>query len=155
VRRPSRSEFTNSARAELFAYRKRKMTRIHLYLELDAQSKKRLNTGSLDQQFTSEVAKALEEQGRHAPYRVPVAIRMHFHVGLERTPPQIHQLPKHYLDLLQTPIASRAPDRRPLLLQDDRLVQALFCSYSFADEEPSGPFMTFEVTTLTQLHKGS
>jgi hypothetical protein len=78
---------------------------------------------------------------------------------LNALPPQIHQLPKHYLDLLQTPIASRPRDRRPLLLQDDRLVQALFCSYSFADEEPSAPFMTFEVTTLTsfirdiELHK--
>jgi hypothetical protein len=82
---------------------------------------------------------------------VPVAIRMHFHVGLERTPPQIHQLPKHYLDLLQEPIASRPAGRGPLLLQDDRLVEALFCSYSFADEEPSAPFMTFEVATLTSF----
>jgi hypothetical protein len=135
----------------MFAYRRRKHARIILHLELDAQSKKRLNTESLDQQFTSEVAKAIKEQGRHAPFRVPVAIRMHFHVGLERTPPQIHQLPKHYLDLLQAPIASRPPNRRPMLLQDDRLVQALFCSYSFADEKPSAPFMTFEVTTLTNF----
>lgn len=131
MRRSGRSEFSNSARAEMFAYRRRKNARIDLYLELDAQSKKRLNTESLDRQFTSEVAKALKEQGRHSPFRVPVAIRMHFHVGLERTPPQIHQLPKHYLDLLQMPIASRPPNRRPLQLQDDRLVQALFCSYSF------------------------
>lgn len=151
MRRLGRSEFTNSARAELFAYRKRKSARVQLYLELDAQSKKRLNTAALDQQFVSDVEKALKEQGRHAPFRVPIAIRMHFHVGLEQMPPQIHQLPKHYLDLLQTPIASRPPDRRPLLLQDDRLVEALFCSYSFADEEPSAPFMTFEVTTLTSF----
>jgi hypothetical protein len=87
VRRPGRSKFTNSAKAELFDYRKRKRARIDLYLKLDAQSKKRLNTELLDQQFISEVAKALEEQERHAPFRVPVAIRMHFHVGLERTPP--------------------------------------------------------------------
>lgn len=127
------------------------MARIHLHLDADAQSKKRLNTKPQDQQFVSEVARALEEQGRRAPFRVPVAIRMHFHVGLERTPPQIHQLPKHYLDLLQTPVANRPPDRRPLLLQDDRLVEALSCSYSFADEEPSAPFMTFEVTTLTSF----
>lgn len=127
------------------------MARIHLHLELDAQSKKRLNTEAVDKQFVSQVAKALQEQGRQAPFRVPVAIRMHFHVGLERTPPQIHQLPKHYLDLLQTPISSRPSHLRPLLLQDDRLVEALFCSYSFADEEPSSPFMTFEVTTLTRF----
>ena len=151
MRRSGRSEFTNSARADLFAYRRRKAAGIHLHLELDAQSKKRLNTELLDQQFVSEVAKALEEQRRTTPFRVPVAIRMHFHVGLERTPPQIHQLPKHYLDLLQRHIASRPPDRRPLLLQDDRLVEALFCSYSFADEEPSAPFMSFEVTTLTSF----
>ena len=123
----------------MFAYRRRRNARIHLYLNLDAQSKKRLNTELLDQQFVSEVAKALEAQARHAPFRVPVVVRMHFNVGLERTPPQIHQLPKHYLDLLQMPMASRPPTRRPLLLQDDRLVQALFCSYSFADEEPSAP----------------
>jgi hypothetical protein len=151
VRRSGTSEFSNSARAELFAYRKRKKTRIRLHLQLDAQSKKRQNTGSVDQQFISEVEKALAEQGRQAPFRVPVAVRMHFHVGLERTPPQIHQLPKHYLDLLQARVASRPADRRPLLLQDDRLVHALFCSYSFADEEPSAPFMTFEVTTLTNF----
>lgn len=157
--RSGRSEFTNSARAELFAYRRRKAAGIHLHLELDAQSKKRLNTESQDERFVSEVAKGLKEQGRHTPFRLPVAIRMHFHVGLERTPPQIHQLPKHYLDLLQRHIASRPPDRRPLLLQDDRLVEALFCSYTFADEEPSTPFMSFEVTTLTsfvrdlQLHR--
>lgn len=82
---------------------------------------------------------------------MPVAIQMHFHVGIKRMPPQIHQLPKHYLDLLQTPIASRPADRRKLLLQDDRLVDALFCSYSFADEDPSAPFMTFEVMTLTSF----
>ncbi len=151
MRRSGRSEFTNSARAELFAYRRRKAAGIHLHLELDAQSKRRLNTESLDERFVWEVAKALKEQGRHTPFRVPVAIRMHFHVGLERTPPQIHQLPKHYLDLLQRHIASRPPDRRPLLLQDDRLVDSLFCSYSFADEEPSAPFMSFEVTTLTSF----
>jgi hypothetical protein len=87
-----------------------------------------------------------------SPFGVPVAIRMHFHVGLELTPPQIHWLPKHYLDLLQTPIASRPRDCRPLLLQDGRLVQALFCSFSFAHKEPSAPFMTFEVTTHLLQH---
>jgi hypothetical protein len=159
VKECGRGEFTGSAKAELFAYRNRKRNRILLHLELDAQSKRRLNTGAADQQFISKVAKTLEKQGRKAPFRVPVAIRMHFHVGLERTPPQIHQLPKHYLDLLQTPITSRAANRRPLLLQNDRLVHALFCSYSFADEKPSAPFMTFEVSTLTnfirdlELHK--
>lgn len=154
-----RSDFTDSAKAELFAYRKRKRNRILLHLELDAQSKRRLKTGPADQQFISKVAEALANQGRKAPFRVPVAIRMHFHVGLERTPPQIHQLPKHYLDLLQTPITSRPANRRPLLLQNDRLVHALFCSYSFADEQPAEPYMTFEVSTLTnfirdlELHK--
>ena len=107
VGRLGRSGFTDSARAELFAYRNRKKKRIKIYLELDAQSKKRLNTESPDQQFISGVEKALKEQGRHTPFRVPVAVHMHFHVGVERMPPQIHQLPKHYLDLLQTPITSR------------------------------------------------
>jgi hypothetical protein len=135
----------------MFAYRRRKEARIHFWLDADAQSKRRLNTETLDGQFISAVAKALKEQGRHSPFRVPVAIRMHFHVGIDRTPPQIHQLPKHYLDLLQRPVTSRRPNLRRLLLQDDRLVQALFCSYSFADEEPSAPYMTFEVTTLTSF----
>lgn len=147
--RLGRNEFNNSAKAELFAYRKRKTTRIKVHLRLDAQSKKRLHTESPDRQFISGVEKALAKQGRHTPFRVPVAIHMHFHVGVDRMPPQIHQLPKHYLDLLQTPIASRPADRRKLLLQDDRLVEALFCSYSFADEEPAAPYMTFDVMTLT------
>jgi len=135
----------------MFAYRRRKEARIHFWLDGDAQSKRRLNTETLDEQFISAVAKALKEQGRHSPFRVPVAIRMHFHVGIDRTPPQIHQLPTHYLDLLQRPVASRRPNLRRLLLQDDHLVQALFCTYSFADEEPSAPYMTFEVTTLTSF----
>lgn len=143
--------FSHSARAEMFAYRKRRKARITIRLGLDAQSKKRLNTALLDKQFISDVSNALEKQGRQTPFKVPVAIRMHFHVGVERTPPQIHQLPKHYLDLLQTPIESRRPNCRRLLLQDDRLVQALFCSYSFVDEILSQPFMTFEITTLTNF----
>jgi hypothetical protein len=151
MRRFGTTGFTNSARAELFAYRRRKKKRIEVYLELDAQSKKRQNTESLDQQFISGVEKALKEHGRETPFRRPVAVHMHFHVGVERMPPQIHQLPKHYLDLLQTPLASRPADRRKLLLEDDRLVEALFCSYSFADEEPSVPFMSFEVMTLTSF----
>jgi hypothetical protein len=146
-----RNEFSNSAKAELFAYRKRKAARICLHLDMDVQSKKRLHTAAPDELFISEVAKALGAQGRNSPFQVPVAIHMHFHVGLERTPPQIHQLPKHYLDLLQKPIASRRAGRRALLLQDDRLVHALFCSYSFADEERAGPYMTFEVTTLASF----
>ena len=150
--RPS-SEFTYSAKAELFAYRKRKRACILLHLDLDAQSKRRKNTGSPDQQFVSEVTEALKDHGRSAPFRVPVAIRMHFHVGLKQTPPQIHQLPKHYLDLLQTPIQSRSANNRPLLLQDDRLVQVLICSYSFASQGRSAPFMTFEVSTLTNFQK--
>ena len=159
MKRFGRGAFTDSAKAELFAYRKRYRSRILLHLELDAQSKRRLNTGSVDRQFISKVSEALENQGRKAPFRVPVAIHMHFHVGLDRTPPQIHQLPKHYLDLLQTPITSRPANRRPLLLQNDRLVHALFCSYSFADEQPYAPYMTFEVSTLSnfirdlELHK--
>lgn len=149
--RLGRSGFTNTARAELFAYRKREKARIEIYLELDAQSKKRLHTDCSDQQFISGVEKAMKEQARDTPFRAPVAIHMHFHVGVERMPPQIHQLPKHYLDLLQMPIASRPANRRKLLLQDDRLVEALFCSYDFADEEPATPFMTFEVMTLTSF----
>ena len=151
MRRSGWSEFARSAKAELLDYRRRKRAGIHLYLKLDAQSKKRLNTESLDRQFVAGVANALVQQGRHTPFRVPVAIQMRFHVGLERTPPQIHQLPKHYLDLLQTPIASRARGRSPLMLQNDRLVQALFCSCSFADEEPAEPFISFEVATLTNF----
>lgn len=149
--RLGRNGFTNSARAELFAYRRRRKGRINVYLELDAQSKKRLHTESSDQQFISGVEKAMKEQGRETPFRVPVAIHMHFHVGIERMPPQIHQLPKHYLDLLQTPIASPPASRRKLLLEDDRLVEALFCSYDFAGEEPATPFVTFEVMALTSF----
>lgn len=150
MRRLGRNEFRNSASADLLAFRRPK-ARVLLHLDMDVQSKKRLYTEQPDEHFVSEMAKTLKELGRDMPFRVPVAIRMHFHVGLERMPPQIHQLPKHYLDLLQKPAAKRSRDRGPLLLQDDRLVQALFCSYSFADEEPSAPYMTFEVTTLTSF----
>lgn len=91
----------------------------------------------------------LSKHGRRSPFRVPVAIKMHFSVSVRQSPPYIESLPKNYLDLLQEEINSRK-----LLLQDDRLVHALFCSYSFSPKSESKtnqPFMTFEVETLTNF----
>ena len=76
---------------------------------------------------------------------------MHFHVGVNQPPPQIQSLPKHYLDLLQAPLACRSPHLRKLLLQDDRLVKALFCSYSFAYDETLEPYVSLDVSTLTDF----
>lgn len=59
-----RGGFTSSAKAELFAYRRRRKGRIKVCLKLNAQSKRRLHTQSPDRQFISGVEKALKGQGR-------------------------------------------------------------------------------------------
>ena len=76
---------------------------------------------------------------------------MHFHVGVNQVPPQIQSLPKHYLDLLQAPIGGRPPHLRKLLLQNDRLVKALFCSYSFAADKTFEPYVSLDISTLTDF----
>ena len=118
---------------------------------MEPQSKERQNTTSQDAEFQATALKALEQQGRQSPFRVRAAIRMHFHVGVDQAPPQIQSLPKHYLDLLQAPLACRRPHLRKLLLQDDCLVKALFCSYSFADDQTSAPYVSLEISTLTDF----
>ena len=148
--RLGRGGFTNSARAELFAYRRRKKKRIEVYLELDAQSKKRQNSESLDRQFISGVEKALKGQGRDTPFRLPVAIQMHFQgrcradAAPDTSAPQA--LPRPAAD------AARIPSGRPPSSSCCRTIVSLkryFGSHSFADEEPAAPFMTFDVMTLT------
>ena len=89
-------------------------------------------------------------KSRAEGFRVPAAIHMHFHVDVQRQPPQIHSLPKHYLDLLQTDLPSRLPQFRKLLLQDDRLVKVLLCDYTFAEYDVP-PFVSFELRTLTDF----
>ena len=111
----------------------------------------RKNTTVQDAEFRAAALKALEQQGRKNPFRVPVAIRMNFCVGVNQPPPQIQSLPKHYLDLLQAPLDCRPPYLRKSLLQDDRLVKALFCSYSFADDETPEPYISIDISTLTDF----
>lgn len=142
-----RGLFPDSLLAEQLNQRKRVKRRITVEVNVDPQSKKRLHTAEADSAFHNAVEEALTRQGRRRPFAVPVAVRMHFQVGIDRQEPQIYQLPKHYLDLLQ---AKRYPnDRSPkLLLQDDRLVKCLICTYSFADAARSRPHVSFETTTL-------
>ena len=149
--RSSIEGFGESLRGQLYAQRRRRQRRVHFMVSVDLQSKKRRNTTAQDAEFQAAALKALEQQGRQSPFRVPVAIRMHFHVGVNQVPPQIQSLPKHYLDLLQTPVACRSPHLRKLLLQDDRLVKALFYSYSFADDKTSAPSVSLEISTLTDF----
>lgn len=120
-------------------------------MNVEPQSKKRRNTTEKDQLFHETVVRALEEHGRRTPFRVPVAMRMHFQVGIDQAAPQIDKLPKHYLDLLQAPRDPSTAGSPKLLLQDDRLVKILICTYSFADVQGSAPFVFFEISTLTDF----
>jgi hypothetical protein len=78
-------------------------------------------------------------------------MRMHFQVGTDQAAPQIDKLPKHYLDLLQAPRHPGQKNSPKLLLQDDRLVKILICTYSFADSPGSTPHVFFEVSTRTDF----
>ena len=149
--RRSKEGFGESLRGQLYAQRKRRQRRVHFRVSVEPQSKNKRYTTVQDAEFQTAALKALEQQGRKSPFRVPVAIRMHFHVGVNQIPPQIQSLPKHYLDLLQAPIARRLPHLRKLLLQDDRLVKALFCSYSFAADERLEPYVSLDISTLTDF----
>ena len=149
--RSSLEGFGESLRGQLYAQRQRRRRRVHFRVSVEPQSKERRNTAVQDAAFQATALKCLEQQGRQSPFRVPVAIRMHFHVGVNQPPPQIQSLPKHYLDLLQAPLACRSPHLRKLLLQDDRLVKALFCSYSFAYDETLEPYVSLDVSTLTDF----
>jgi hypothetical protein len=107
-----------------------------------------MKTDEEDAAFHQAVMDALNLHGRKRPYSVPVAILMHFEVGIDKAPPQIDKLPKHYLDLMQ---AARGPDAiggRKLLLDNDRLVKALICTYGLASYEGSTPHVSFEICTL-------
>lgn len=144
-------EFGKSLRGQFYAQRQRRRRRVNFRVSVEPQSKKRLNTTLQDAEFQAAALKALEQQGRQSPFRVPVAIRMHFHVGVNQAPPQIQSLPKHYLDLLQKPLDCRLPHLRKPLLQNDRLVKALFCSYSSADDKTVEPYVSLDISTLTDF----
>jgi hypothetical protein len=140
--------FAGSRLAERLEQRRRKQRRITVRVGVDPQSKNRRKTAAQDQKFHRAVADAIEKRGRHNPFRVPVAIRMHFRVGINTPAPLIDKLPKHYFDLLQVP-RDRGVEHSPrLLLQNDRLVKALMCTYDFADYPGSRPEVFFEISTL-------
>jgi hypothetical protein len=140
--------FAGSPLAERLEQRRRKQRRIAVRVSVDPQSKNRLNTTDQDQKFHRAVADAIEQHGRHRPFCVPVAIRMHFQVGINTPAPLIDKLPKHYLDLLQLSRDRRVERSPRLLLQNDRLVKALMCTYSLADYPGSTPEVFFEMSTL-------
>ena len=143
--------FSETPRAERLEHRKRTRRFIQVTVNVEPQSKNRRNTAANDKPFHDAVMRALEEHGRRTPFRVPVAMRMHFQVSVDQAAPQIDKLPKHYLDLLQVP-RNLGDARSPkLLLQDDRLVKILICTYSFADDPGSAPYVFFEISTLTDF----
>jgi hypothetical protein len=120
-------------------------------LAIESQSKNRLNKAGPDELFHKTVVEALNKHGKRSPFRVPVAIRMHFHLGIDKPAPQIQSLPKHYLDLLQLPRDPGNVHSTKLLLQDDRLVKVLICTCSFAEDTLPAPFVSFEISTLTDF----
>ncbi len=145
------SKFHESTQGELYSYRKRLCRRVHLHVQTELESKKAAKTLSRVF-FQKEIARQMVELRRLRPYRVPVAIQMDFNAGITN-PPAVHTLAKHYLDLLQQPDPSFALGRNRLLVQDDRLVKVLICSYGLSDFGPQGigiriATMTYFITDL-------
>lgn len=120
---------------------------IHFRGELESKSSRQVSGGLA---FQEHVRKAMSQHGRTKPFRVPVAIEMEFTPGLGRPAPDIHSLPKHYLDLLQWPADGSPKDKARLLLQDDRQVKALICLYPLGIDH-GNPGLRLRVTTLTSF----
>ncbi len=120
---------------------------IHFRGELESKSSRQVSSGLA---FQEVVRKAMAQHGRTKPFIVPVAIEMEFTPSLARPAPDIHSLPKHYLDLLQWPADGSLKDKERLLLKDDRQVKALICLYPLGiDHEEPG--LRLRITPLTSF----
>jgi hypothetical protein len=115
--------------------------------ELETKASNKISNGLL---FQECVRKAMALRGRKRAFAVPVVVEMEFTPSLGRPAPAIQSLPKHYLDLLQWPPGGTAADKTRLLLQDDRLVKGLICSYplGFGHDTPG---LRLRVTTRTSF----
>ncbi len=138
--------YWESVRAQLRAYRARKLREVHLWFNVVPESKTSSAASRIG--FQKELAIQLAQFRRRRPFSVPVIVEMDFTAALVN-PPSVHTLAKHYLDLLQGPVDGSGLSQRRLLLTDDRLVKALICNYSVADGIPPG--ISIRIATLNDF----
>jgi len=139
-------DYWESVRAQLRTYRARKLREVHLWFDVVPESKKSSPASRIA--FQKELAIQLEQWRRRRPFSVPVVVQMDFTASLVN-PPSVHTLAKHYLDLLQAPVAGSGLSQRRLLLTDDRFVKVLICNYSIADGVPPG--LSIRIATLNDF----
>jgi hypothetical protein len=96
------SNFLDSVKGRLLAYRKRKKRVFEFWWSEKLQSKKSASP-KLNQQFQNELIKQMETHQRKGPYTGALMVEMQFWAG-SRNSPEVHTLAKHYLDLLQKPV---------------------------------------------------
>jgi len=122
------SDFLDSVKGRLFAYRKRKKRVFEFWWSEKLQSKKSASP-KLNQQFQNELIKQMETYQRKGPFTGALMVEMQFWAG-SRNSPEVHTLAKHYLDLLQKPVPGIALKRSRILVRDDAQIEFLSCSYN-------------------------
>jgi len=100
--------------------------------------------------FQDRVRKQMAALGRVRPFRAPVAIQIDFTPGIDRPAPAIHSLAKYYLDLLQWPAGGSAKNKSRLLLEDDRQIKALICTYWLGFDHDN-PGVRLRMTTMNNF----
>jgi hypothetical protein len=92
------NDFLDSQKGRLLAYRKRKKRAFEFWWSGKLQVK---NSASLKEsaRFQTALTQGMEAQQRRGPFTGPIIVEFHFWPA-SRNPPHVHQLAKHYLDLL-------------------------------------------------------
>jgi hypothetical protein len=142
-------KFWNTRKGALLQLNRRKAQQVYIDVPgaLESKTAKKLANAI---SFQDHVRKQMTALGRVRPFRAPVAIEIHFTPSIDRPPPAIHSLAKYYLDLLQWPAGGSANDKSRLLLEDDRQVKALICTY-WLGVDHQNPSVRLRITTMNNF----
>lgn len=126
----NRYEYLQTVRGQLNLYRRRTTRKIWISIEQEPKSKKSI---SVEEEvfFQKKIIEYLQKYNRRG-YRSKVAIQFRFTVT-DKNPPQLQTLVKNYMDLICKPVDGSKIRRKYLLLEDDRLVRALFVGYHIVE----------------------
>ena len=139
----NRYEYLQTVQGQLSLYRQRAYNKMWMSIEQEPKSKKGISAKDKDS-FQNKIVDYLKKYHRRG-YRSKVAVQFRFAVT-GKTPPPVQTLVKNYMDLICKPINGSKIGRKYLLLEDDRLVRALFASYYFA-EEPEKPSIEIKISS--------
>jgi hypothetical protein len=121
-----RGHFLNTRRVHANRFFRRLRSRLFLQYEGALRSKSSITLPhKLD--FQRQIASSMGQQKR-VVYRSPLALDFIFEAS-QPNPPEIHSLPKTYLDLLGPLAPELKLRRRHLIYEDDRCVQLLSARY--------------------------